>query len=64
MGGGEWLLRSPLHVAAYSGDKERLLEILETSESDDDQHSKDYSFEPSVLLQVMWMKQMRMVALV
>lgn len=28
---GEWLLQSPLHVAAYSGDKERLLEILEDS---------------------------------
>ena len=26
--GGEWLLQSPLHVAAYSGDKERLIEIL------------------------------------
>ncbi len=31
-GHGEWLLQSALHVAAYSGDKERLLEILEESE--------------------------------
>lgn len=30
----EWLLQSPLHVAAYSGDKDKLLEILEKSERD------------------------------
>ena len=32
-GQGEWLLQSPLHVAAYSGDKEALLSLLTESKS-------------------------------
>ena len=27
----EWILQSPLHVAAYSGDKNKLLQLLEES---------------------------------